>query len=58
MVPTPTPTPMATPLVDFAAAVGEGLVELDDALVPIVDGGARRVPPVGVDERVAERRGQ
>lgn len=39
-------------------AGGEGLVELDDAAVEVVDGGARGVPPVGVDENVAERGGE
>src|SRR5580693_7782100 len=32
------------------------LVQLDDAAVNVADGSARRVPPVGMDERIAARR--
>jgi hypothetical protein len=35
-VPTPTPTPIATPLVDFVAAVGEVLAELDGVVEDVV----------------------
>ncbi len=35
-MPTPTPTPMATALLDFAAAVGEVLAELDGVVEGVV----------------------
>lgn len=37
------------------AAGGEGLVQFDLSAVEVVDGGAERIPPVGVEEDVAAR---
>src|ERR1700722_1586254 len=37
------------------SAGGVGLVEFDDAAAGVVDGGALRVPPIGVNEYVAAR---